>query len=82
MEETTTTARVGDIAGGEKSKARDISRAIRTLRAIEEEGGRQHRTSKRHWPASPVSGRWPCRSFPILLPVATRTPAGRFWAMS
>ena len=38
MEETTTTARVGDIAGGEKTKARDILSAIRTLRRIEEEG--------------------------------------------
>jgi len=38
MEETTTTARVGDIAGGEKAKARDILGAIRTLRCIEEEG--------------------------------------------
>ncbi len=38
MEETTTTATIADIAGGEKSKARDIINAIRTLRRIEEEG--------------------------------------------
>ena len=33
--------------------------------------------SGRRSPASAASGPWPCRSFPIRSPAATRTPAGR-----
>ena len=42
----------------------------------------KRRPASRRRPALPVSGRWPCRSFPTPSPDATRTPAGRRWAMS
>jgi len=55
---------MGFMASGEKSKARDIVAAIRTLKAIEAEGRRQRRKENTSSPGSRVLVRSPFSIFP------------------